>query len=223
MFNNLIAGNYTISMTDTSGCPGPTTNIQLTRPPLLSNSIMLSPQTNGFDIPCNGGSITVSADSFYTTGTFVPGYPTIPTNFHKYYVNNILQTQCTTSGCSHGPSNSSSMVLLSLSAGSNTIMTVDKFGCSASTTVNILEPAPLSILDIGIINSTPDGTCLCSITDCRQAIINIIGGVVPYSISWSDGSTLITSNSHCTGTILTVTITDANGCVLGPQNITLTP
>jgi hypothetical protein len=210
-------------MTDTSGCPGPTTNIQLTRPPLLSNSVTLPPTVNGYNIPCVNGSITVSADSFYTTGTYVPGYPTIPTNFHKYYVNDILQTQCTTSGCSYGPSNSSSLVLLTLSAGSNTIITVDKFGCSASTTVEISEPTQLSIQDIGIIDSTPDGTCLCGLTDCRQAIINIIGGVGPYSISWSDGSTLITSNSHCVGTVLTVTITDANGCVLGPQNITLTP
>jgi len=224
MFNNLIAANYTISMVDTSGCPGPTTSIQLTRPPLLSNSFTKPPQTNGFDIPCNGGSVIISATSFYTTGTFVTGYPTIPTNFHKYYVNGTLQTQCTTSGCSYGPSNSSSLVLLTLSAGSNTIITVDKFGCSASTTVNTVQPDPLSILDIGIIDSTTGTTCTgCGINDCRQAIINIIGGVTPYSILWGDGGTLITSNSYCVGTVLTVTITDANGCVLGPQNITLTP
>jgi len=116
------------------------------------------------------------------------------------------------------------MVLLSLSAGTNYVTTVDKFGCSATTTVNLSIPAPLSILDIGIIDSTTGTTCTgCTINDCRQAIINIVGGVTPYSILWNDGGTLITSNSYCIGTVLTVTITDANGCVLGPQNITLTP
>lgn len=223
-FTNLGAGSYTVSLEDTNGCHGPSTNIQLNRPPQLSNSVTLPPLYNGYNIPCANGSVTVSADSFYTTGTYVPGYPTIPSNFHKYYVNGVLQNQCTTSGCSYGISGSSSMVLLTLSALTNSITTVDKFGCSATTVVSLSIPSPIFIGEVGMINSTTGTTCTgCTINDCRQAIINIGGGTGTYSILWSDGSTLITSNSHCVGTILTVTITDTNGCVLGPQNITLIP
>ncbi len=55
----------------------------------------------------------------------------------------------------------------------------------------------------------------------RQCLIDINGGVAPYNITWSDTSTLITSLPHCVGTTVTVTVTDVNGCVIGPISILL--
>jgi hypothetical protein len=65
-------------------------------------------------------------------------------------------------------------------------------------------------------------TVLTGSTNIRQGIIDINGGVYPYTITWSDGSTLLTSNTQPVGTNLTVSVTDNNGCSVGPINITLT-
>jgi hypothetical protein len=83
---------------------------------------------------------------------------------------------------------------------------------------------PLSITH-GVIDAE-DNTCspaCSSLGLCRQGIIDINGGVAPYTIVWSDGSVLLTSDTHCLGSVVTVTVTDDNGCIVGPTNISLAP
>ena len=60
-----------------------------------------------------------------------------------------------------------------------------------------------------VLSATKDLPC---VTGCDgNAVIDIVGGVAPFNISWSSGSTGLVSDSLCPG-IETVTINDGVGC-----------
>ena len=232
-FNNLQAGNYSITITDSSGCSAPTINLTITQQPNFTISTPILPTYNGYNLMCFDDSTGVTFTTLYTSGPFTSTIIPTPPNTIKYYLNGVLVSTCVGGGCV--VSSVSTQALINLSGGTNVVTAVDLAGCSATTIVEVTRPlTPLSI-EYGVINAddetcgtvtVPISTPICSpcgCGNCRQGVIDINGGVAPYTISWSDGSTLLTSNSHCEGTIITVTVTDANGCVVGPTNITLSP
>lgn len=226
VLSGLDVGYYKISLKDTNNCPATTTTTTITQRPQFSvglNSVL--PLVNGYNISCFGNTIPVVFGTLYTTSTFAPF---IGPNLVNYYINGV------------GPQTpsplSNATKTLNLSAGTFNITAVDSGGCSATTQVTITQPPMPLTMTLGMINAEDDtcGSVLtpvipggpvicnpCGCGNCRQAIIDINGGVHPYTILWSDGSTLLTSNSHCTGTILTVTVTDANGCLITSSPITL--
>jgi len=223
--NNLDVGNYSVTIKDANGCPGPTQSVTLIQRPQFTIGYTLpSPSPSGYDIGCFGGSIVITAHTLYTTSTFAPA---IPNNPIKYYLDGVLKATVT------GPP---AITGITASAGTHILTAVDSGNCSATTVVNITQPPMPLTMTLGIINAEDDtcGTVTttgvpgssvicspCGCGNCRQAIIDINGGVHPYTILWSDGSTLLTSNSHCTGTNLTVTVTDYNGCSITSSTITL--
>jgi len=217
-WTDLDVGTYTIYVKDTNQCPAPTQTVTLLEKPKLNLITGSIPSLNGFNIPCYGGTTGVTFSTNYTTVLGVT-YPITPTIY--YYVDNVLITSAV------GMVTSTS---LTLNAGTHTIKVVDSIdsygvSCSASTVVTITQPPMPLYISSGQTHSEDASCSGCPGTDnCRQGVISIEGGVTPYTISWSDGSTSITSNPHCVHSgpySLTVTVTDINGCTI-TETLTLT-
>ena len=102
-----------------------------------------------------------------------------------------------------------------LLAGSYTVAVTDINGCIATGIVSISQPPILSVSVSGN-NVSCNGVCDGDVT------VSITGGTPPYSYLWDDplAQTTATADSLCAGTY-TVTITDANGCVVN-DGITIT-
>jgi gliding motility-associated-like protein len=97
----------------------------------------------------------------------------------------------------------------SLSAGSYTITIQDANLCIATASATIVEPAALSV------DYTTEPTT-CPITSDGRITLIPSGGVAPYTILWSDGSSLIDRSGLPVGEYSAI-ITDNNGC---SKNIT---
>lgn len=217
---SLTPGNYQIQVTDSKTCVSPVVSVNILQRPELNLTYTLPSLVNGYDIACHGDTITVPFVTSYLNDTYI----TNPTgsNTLKYYINGVLKATSTI-----GYPSPSSSVNLVLSAGTNVIEAIDQngVGCSVTKTI-VLEqpPMPLSITYGVIVAEDSNSGCAgCGIAPdrCRQGVIDINGGVAPYNINWSDTSTLITSLPNCVGTTVTVTVTDTNGCVIGPISILL--
>ena len=216
--NNLTPDNYQIKVTDSNGCVSPVVSVNVLQRAELDLTYTLPSLVNGYDIACYGDTITVP----FVTSYLFDAYITNPSsNTLKYYINGVLKA---TSSIAYGSPSSQNLVL---SAGTNVIEAIDQngVGCSVTKTI-VLEqpPMPLS-MTYGVIvvensNSYCSG-CGMALDRCRQGVIDINGGVAPYNITWSDTSTLITSLPHCVGTTISVSVTDANGCIIGPISILL--
>lgn len=95
-----------------------------------------------------------------------------------------------------------------LCSGTYNAVITDSAGCTASATLSITEPAPLTLS----VATTPDycgGLCV------GTATAQVTGGTAPYSYSWSNGNATSSIQHLCDGNY-TVTVTDANGCTLPP-------
>ena len=107
-----------------------------------------------------------------------------------------------------------------LSGGSYTVTVTDLNTCVATASVTITEPAAALSASTSIISQVS-----CGGYSNGNVTANASGGISPYSYSWSNGiSTVSTSNP--TGAILiagsyTVTVTDANSCTT-TASVTLT-
>ena len=221
--NSLDVGSYAIEIKDVNDCTIPNQSFIVQQRPILNLSVNALPTTNGYNIPCYSGTTTVYVNTSYSYDSTTY---TVANNPIKYYVNDVLKTTVT------GPS--STVALTNMFAGTYTIRAEDSLGCeSDDKTITITQPSMPLTVNYGIINSITASTgviiltggsttVLTGSTNIRQGVIDINGGVYPYTITWSDGSTLLTSNIHPVGTNLTVSVTDNNGCSVGPINLTLT-
>ncbi|MEZ4757114.1 MAG: gliding motility-associated C-terminal domain-containing protein [Flavobacteriales bacterium] len=98
-----------------------------------------------------------------------------------------------------------------LGAGTYTVEVSDLNGCRSEATYTLTAPAPLDAVAT-IVNSDCQGAANGSID------LTISGGNGPYSVFWTSGLGLFSSNSEdlqdLFAGVYTVTITDANGCSL---------
>gem|GEM_PF-744659 len=93
-----------------------------------------------------------------------------------------------------------------LDATTHTVTITDNNGCTIVATVGVGQPSVLafSVISTGNANCTAcDGT----------ADISIVGGTLPYTYNWQNGTTIEDPVNLCAGSH-TVTITDANGCMV---------
>ena len=112
------------------------------------------------------------------------------------------------------PGNDTTNVKDNLCAGQYTVRIVDANGCDTTKKITIREPI---ILDVNL--SVSNAVSCNGICDGNLSI-SPSGGVLPYTVLWSDGSTGLTLPNVCAGTY-TVTVTDASGC-FSDASVTLT-
>lgn len=94
-----------------------------------------------------------------------------------------------------------------LSSGTHSVTINSLNGCDTTLTFTISEPAPLTIL---ISNQTDVG---CSGDNTGSAAVNVTGGTMPYTITWSTlpAQSGLNAVSLSAGNY-TATVTDVNGC-----------
>ncbi len=97
-----------------------------------------------------------------------------------------------------------SNVFLGLPAGNYSVIVKDAGNCQDAQSISISSPSAIET-DSTVTNM------LCTVLG--NALINVTGGVEPYSYNWFDSSTLPSHNNLTNGNYL-VTITDANICSL---------
>jgi len=95
--------------------------------------------------------------------------------------------------------------LTDVKAGSYTLKVIDKNGCQDSLQVDVKEPLELlaKIVNVGNISCNGDSK--------GEVFIDVSGGIIPYSYSWSNGARTQDISDVIAGEY-SVKITDANGC-----------
>ena len=105
------------------------------------------------------------------------------------------------------PSGGTAATATGLAQGNYTVTIKDANNCSITKTVTIIQPAALSAT-----TSQTNVTCNGAATGSASVIVS--GGTGPYAYAWApSGGTTATANGLVMGTY-TVTITDANNCII---------
>ncbi len=100
-----------------------------------------------------------------------------------------------------------------LIAGNYTVTITDNAGCTDVSSYTVGEPAVLAI--------NPNVTNVACFGDATGVIeSNVSGGTAPYTYSWSTGATSADISSLTAGSY-NLTVTDANGCSVTQNNITI--
>jgi hypothetical protein len=105
-----------------------------------------------------------------------------------------------------GIANNTTGIFTGLVAGNYIVTATDNGGCTATTAVTIAEPS-------AIIASTTSSNVSCFGGSNGGAAIYAVGGTMPYTYTWSNGTTTQNVAGLISGTY-TVTVTDANGCTI---------
>jgi hypothetical protein len=181
--SDLGAGVYSVIVTDFNGTSS-TASITLYEPNLLTTNVSaISEYLQGYNISCNGGDD--GSAGITASGGCVP----------YTYLWSDGQTTALASN---------------LTAGTYTVTTKGANGCSATSTVILTEPDPLSV------EAGSNQTVYYGYPEAACAVLNAtgaIGGVEGYTFMWSTGETTeqITVCPIET-TVYKLTITDANNC-----------
>jgi hypothetical protein len=92
-----------------------------------------------------------------------------------------------------------------LSAGSYTVAVYDNNGCIGTDSLTITQPGPLSVFAIRTSNVS------CFGDSDGSATSSVLGGILPYTYSWSNGGTTSSQTGLIVGTY-TLSVNDNNGC-----------
>ncbi|HRP82288.1 MAG TPA: gliding motility-associated C-terminal domain-containing protein, partial [Flavobacteriales bacterium] len=178
----LCAGNFQVTITDVAGC-AITQGVLILEPPAIDAVAVVGP------ITCNGaadGSIHVNASG----GTGVLSFHWAP----------------------EPPSGQGTSTVTGLGPGSWSVTITDVLQCDTTFTVDLNEPAPITV---GATHT--DNVCF---DDCTAtAHVDLSGGVAPYGIIWTgpDGTVIAQDTTDvenlCGGTHQVI-VTDAVGCTM---------
>lgn len=92
-----------------------------------------------------------------------------------------------------------------LCAGTYGVTATDANGCTATTSVTLVDPPMLTV------NITSNTNLICS-SDCDATASSVgTGGTAPYTFNWSSGQTIADPTTLCFGENI-LTLTDALGC-----------
>jgi gliding motility-associated-like protein len=186
--SDLLAGTYAATIVDANGC-GASINTTLTQP----DSILISVTTSDY----NGSSLSCSgASDGGITATVSGGFGVLATEW---------------SG-PNGPIGNT-LDLTGLEAGQYTLTATDENGCTATSTVILEAPEPLTIdLTIGDLNGS--GVSCAGASDGSIALVGD-GGQAPYAIAWSGPNGFSSTEAILTDLEAgeyTAILSDANGC-----------
>ncbi len=187
-----VAGNaHCVVVSDANGCMD-TACVSLVEPTAVVASI-----TNQRNVSCNGGndgSATVTATG--GTGAYT-------------YLWDASANSQTTARANN------------LTAGSHCVTITDINGCQISTCVNITEPTLLTAT-AAIVSNYNGEDVSCAGANDGIVVVTPVGGTTGYTYTWSNAVTAISdTNTIAAAGTLTVTVTDANGCI-ATASVTLT-
>jgi large repetitive protein len=98
--------------------------------------------------------------------------------------------------------------LVSLTAGTYSVVVTDNNGCTIGTSVIITQPT--AALAGNIVGTN----VLCFNNSTGAANLTVVGGTAPYTYAWSNNETTQDLTSLAAGTYM-VTVTDNNSCTIG--------
>ncbi|MBL7892100.1 MAG: SprB repeat-containing protein, partial [Bacteroidia bacterium] len=102
-------------------------------------------------------------------------------------------------------SGQSTQTVTGLTSGSYTVTISDNKGCTATTSIAIVSPAPLT-------GQFVKGTANCAGCGCKEWVMTTAtGGTSPYTYTWPDGYVNRYKNKLCPG-VQTINVKDKNGC-----------
>ncbi|MBI0397506.1 gliding motility-associated C-terminal domain-containing protein [Cyclobacterium marinum] len=193
---NLIPGDYHLTIIDQNGCEALTEIISIKQPdPLLFTPLVKV--KNGFEISCNGANDgQVSLNITGGSGVY----------------------RIVWSGPDGFTSNAGD--IKDLSPGNYQVNIIDENGCEISEHFNIREPEPLTIR----LNNKTDVSCHGAPTGSLSFIVS--GGITgSYQYQWEKDGLAINLNSPKADNLLSgtykVSVIDANGCVASSSAITI--
>ena len=187
VFNGLIAGNYTVVITDSEGCQTTMSNLIVTQPPVLILTVdtTRNPSCTG---DCDG---VIQVTASQGSGGF------------EYSIDGINYQ--------------ASGIFTNLCAGGYTIFVRDIQGCITSVPVTLSQPTPVIAnatitSDYNGFDVTCNGACDGAATATPSGGSPLTSGL--YQYQWSvAGATTQSVSGLCANTLYTVTVTDANGCI----------
>jgi len=187
---NVAAGSYSVTVTDINGCTS-TSNITLTQPNPLSQTISATTYPSGTNISCFGfsdGAINL------TVAGGTPGYT------YLWGDGQLSQD------------------LTNVPVGTYNVVVTDANGCQITSSITLTQPAQLT--QSALAFTYPSGTNISCYGLSDGSIDLTIGGGSPgYSYLWSNGAANQDLTGLAAGTY-SVIITDINGCTI-PSAITL--
>jgi gliding motility-associated-like protein len=195
--NNIQANTYSVTVSDKNGCTGGLKDIVVER--VLCPLIVTT--TEKKDVACFGGtdgSVKINVENGE------PGYKiawVVGGVNKEINVNNL-------------PRKDGSYLISGLTASTYSIVITDAKGQTSTQTVEIKQPA--AALAVSTTVAGDSGACTGSI------ILAVTGGTGPYKYRWTD----LAGSDHqrdrfdiCNGKILSVEISDANGCKVMAENV----
>ena len=199
IINGVCAGDYTVMVTDSGLCSSsmlPSGNSQAVVNSTVS--VLTDPQIVITDnVDCFGGS----------TGEIQITNPDTNYTYYTYFILSSVQNVWVGIGASASNLPSGQyFVRAILNQSMNVPLPSTSWCISYSDTVTIVEPDPLSVS--GVVNASD-----CFGGSSGSISISVMGGTSNYTYQWDNGSTLSQLNNLSSGDY-TVTITDANSCVL---------
>ncbi len=182
-FTGLIAGTYSVVVTDANGGIKTVTGLVVTQP----NDIVITPTIT--EITCYGANnASISLNVTGGTGPYQANWSNLATGFFQ---NN-------------------------LAPGNYTITITDANGCTKPITITIVE-APIFTINPVVTNISCFGANNGSIN------LNLIGGLAPVTLTWSDGSTAGTVRNNLSPGTYTVAISDGTPCYINRTFIIVEP
>ena len=192
-FLNLVAGEYTVTITDANGCQPPfDTTFLLVDPPAITADFQTTEVSCPDDLTMDGTATVIGGFDDGTSGTF---------NFTFTITNNTTTGagQATETGLGRGP------VTVRITDGICVASFTDTIGSPEDFEVDVLT-TPVSC------NGSTDGA----------AEVMISGGTPGYDYSWSNSTDIDSIIGGLAAGTATVDITDARGCTPGTQTFTIT-
>jgi hypothetical protein len=196
----LSGGDYDVTITDDNGCILNSNSNTINEPSVLDETTTTS------DVSCSGGSD--GSINIVVTGGTAP-------------------YDISWTGTANGSQNDAINIdggnysITSLADGNYAVTITDDNICQIVVNKTIFDPQPLTVS----ISSKTDVSCN-GLTD-GSATATVGGGTLPYDYSWSNGqttlNTIATTNSvsNLSTGLISVTVTDGNGCSLS-DNETIT-
>jgi gliding motility-associated-like protein len=181
--DTLCAGVYTVTVTDNGGGCVGTFPITITQPPALA--IVFDSLKN---VGCNGEA--TGAIYMHVTGGTLP---------------------CVTSY--QWSSGQATEDIVNVVAGTYCVTVTDCNGCTASACTTIAQPgAIVPLITSVLIDTVNNVSCWGAMDD--TSCVSVTGGTPPYTYNWTpSGLTSLCVTAQGGGTVICVTVTDANGCV----------